>query len=81
MGDGAEQALLQVAAKSIGNGQGDYQRSHSGGDADDRDGGNDRQHRFAASGLQVAQRNPELERHAFILVQSLRCKVQRLARD
>ena len=39
VGEGADEALLEVAAHAVGNGERDDERGNSGGDAEDGDSG------------------------------------------
>jgi hypothetical protein len=63
VGAGAEEAVLNVAAHAIGDGEGDDEGGDSGGDASDGDGGNDTDHGLTAFGAEVAGGEEELEAH------------------
>jgi hypothetical protein len=54
MGAGAEEAVLYVAAHAVGDGESDYERGDSGGDAGDRDGGDYADYGLAAFGAEIA---------------------------
>ena len=60
---GTEQALLQVLAKSVGDGHGDDERGDSGGDSGDGDAGDDADEGLPSFGAQVAGRDEEFEAH------------------
>src|ERR1700689_4951587 len=76
---GAEQALLEVLAKSVGDGHGDHERGNAGGDAGDGDAGDDADEGLAALSAQVAGRDEEFEAHeeamsyTAIISSTLRC--------
>ena len=60
---GAQQALLQILAESVVDGQRDDERSHAGGHANHRNRGNHADDGLAALGPQVAAGNEKLELH------------------
>jgi hypothetical protein len=66
---GADEALLQVAAHAIGDGQRDDERSDAGGDSEDGDGGDEADHfmaacaGLAAASTQIAGGDEELKAH------------------
>ena len=61
---GSDEALLQVLAKAVVDGQRDDERSHARGYSDDRNAGDDADERLAALGAQVAGRDEEFKAHA-----------------
>ncbi len=63
VGSRTEQTLLEVLAKSVGDGHGDHERSHAGSDTGDGDAGDDADEGLAAFGAQVAGRDEEFEAH------------------
>jgi hypothetical protein len=60
---GAEQSLLEVLAKSVGDGHGDHERGDAGGDAGDGDAGDDADEGLSSFCAQVAGRDEEFEAH------------------
>ena len=60
---GCEQAVLQVLAKAVGDGEGDDTRRDSGGHSDDGDDGDHSNYGLTALGSQVPPRNEELKGH------------------
>jgi hypothetical protein len=60
---GTQQALLEVLAKAVGDGHGDYERGHARGDSGDGDASDDADEGLAALGAQVAGRDEEFEAH------------------
>src|SRR6202035_3071186 len=63
VGGGSDEALLQVLAKAVVDGEGDDEGSHAGGYSDNRDAGDDADKRLAALGAQVAGRDEEFKAH------------------
>ena len=63
MGAGAEEAVLDIAAHAVGDGEGDDERGDSGGDAGHRNGGDHADHCLTAFGAEVAGGEKELEAH------------------
>ena len=59
----AEQAVLQVLAKAVVDGQRDDERGDAGRDSDDRDDGDDADDGLAAFGPEIARGNEEFELH------------------
>ena len=60
---GAEQAVLEILAKSIVDGERDDKRGHAGGDSGDGDAGDDANDGLAPFGAEVASGNEEFEAH------------------
>jgi hypothetical protein len=60
---GSNEALLQVLAKSIVDGEGDDERGDAGGDSEDGDAGDDADESLASFGTQVAGRYEEFKAH------------------
>ena len=63
VGSGAQQALLQVLAKAIGDRHRDYERGHARGNANDGNAGDDADEGLPSFGAQVAGRDEEFEAH------------------
>ena len=68
VGEGADEALLEVAAHAVGDGEGDDERGDSGGDAEDGDSGDDSDSVAAracltAASSEVTGRDEELKSH------------------
>ncbi len=61
---GSDEALLQVLAKAVVDGQRDDERSHARRYSDNRDAGDDADESLAALGAQVAGRDEEFKAHA-----------------
>ena len=59
----SNEALLQILAKAVVDGERDDERSHARGYSDDRDAGDDADESLAAFGAQVAGRDEEFEAH------------------
>ncbi len=64
MRGGPDEALLQVLAKAVVDGESDDERSHARGYSDDRNAGDDADESLAALGAQVAGRDEEFKAHA-----------------
>ncbi len=60
----AQQAVLQVLAKSVVDGQRDDERSHARGHSDDGDDGDDADDGLAPFGSQITRRYEEFELHS-----------------
>src|SRR5579863_6766517 len=58
-----EKTLLQILTESVVDGEGDDERSHSGGDSDDGDTGDDPDECLTALGAEIAGRDKEFESH------------------
>src|SRR5205823_9430040 len=58
---GAEQALLQVLAESVVNGERDDERGHAGSDAQDRNNGDDANDRLPSFCAQITRSDEEFE--------------------
>jgi hypothetical protein len=63
VGSRAQEALLEILAKSVGDGHGDYERGHACRDSGNRDAGDDADEGLASFCAQVARRNEEFEAH------------------
>ena len=63
VGRGAEQAVLQVAAHAVGDGQREDERGDACGHACDGDAGDNADHGLAALGAQIAGGDEEFEAH------------------
>ena len=60
---GSDEAILQILAKSVVDGQCDDERGYAGGYSGNRDAGDDADEGLAALGAQVAGRDEEFEAH------------------
>ena len=60
---GAEQALLEVLAKSVGDGHGDDEGGDARGDSGDGDAGDDADEGLPSLGSQIPRRDEEFEAH------------------
>jgi hypothetical protein len=63
VGGGADEAVLQIAAHTVGDGQGDDEGGYAGGYSDDGDDGDEADDCLAASGAEIAGGNEEFEAH------------------
>jgi hypothetical protein len=63
MSTGAEEAVLNVAAHAVGDGEGDDEGSYTGGYASDGDGGDHADNGLPPLGAEVAGGEKELEAH------------------
>jgi hypothetical protein len=63
VGEGADEALLEVAAHAVGDGEGDDERGDSGGDAEDGDPSHQTDDCLTASSSKVTGRDEELKSH------------------
>ena len=62
----AQQPVLQIAAHAVGDGEGNDQRSYTGGHAGDGDDRDDAHDRLAALGPQIAHGDKKLEAHRLV---------------
>ncbi len=63
VGGGADEALLEVAAHAVGDGEGDDEGGYAGGYAEDGDRGDDADDGLAAFGPEVTGGDEEFEPH------------------
>ena len=69
---GTDEALLQVAAHSVGDGQRNDERGHARSHAYDGDGGDNADHGLSPLGPQIPRRNEEFKSHPYLSVLSSR---------
>ncbi len=67
----AKEALLEVLAESVVDGESDDERGDAGSDADDRDAGDDPDESLAALGAEVTGCDEEFEAHEGTLLGQL----------
>ena len=63
VGEGTDEALLEVAAHAVGDGEGDDERGDSGGDAEDGDYSHQPDDRLTAASAEITGRDEELKSH------------------
>ncbi len=68
MGGGADEAVLEIAAHAVGDGERDNERGHARSDAEDRDSRNEADDRLAAASAEIAESDEEFEAHAASMV-------------
>ena len=59
----SQQPVLQVAPHAVGDGQCNHQRSHSGGNSSNGNGGHNAHHGLSPLGLQVSSRQKKFKSH------------------
>ena len=60
---GPEQAILQIAAHAVGDGEREDKRGDAGGDSDDGDGGDDADDGLPATGSKITRGDEEFKAH------------------
>jgi hypothetical protein len=86
VGGGADKFFLHVAAHSVGDGEGDDERSDAGGNAEYGDGGDDADYRLAALCPEIPRRNEEFKSHPHLayyccMAENLIAEIRQLLQD